>query len=60
VSVAFPVNVTSYTGDTGRPVAAVLREHRHNFKETVPEKSKFSQHAYEEGHGAIWDEARIS
>jgi hypothetical protein len=26
---------------------------------TVLEKSKLAQHAYEEGHGVSWDEARI-
>jgi hypothetical protein len=28
-------------------------------KEGLPEKSKLVQHAYEEGHRVIWDEARI-
>jgi hypothetical protein len=27
-----------------------LREHRHNLKEGLLEKSKLSQHVYEEGH----------
>jgi predicted GIY-YIG superfamily endonuclease len=37
----------SYIGETGRPLAVRLREHKHNFKEGLLEKSKFAQHAYE-------------
>jgi hypothetical protein len=36
-----------------------LQDHRHNLKEDVLEKSKLAQHAYEEGHRVICDEARI-
>jgi hypothetical protein len=36
-----------------------LREHRHNFKDGIPEKSKLAQHAYEEGHRVTWDETRV-
>jgi hypothetical protein len=36
-----------------------LREHRHNFKEGLLEKSKLAQHAYEEGHRIGWDEVRV-
>jgi hypothetical protein len=36
-----------------------LREHRHNLKEGLLEKSKLVQHVYEEGHREVWDEARI-
>jgi hypothetical protein len=36
-----------------------LREHRHNLKEGLPEKSKLAQHAFEEGHRVDWDEATI-
>jgi hypothetical protein len=36
-----------------------LREHKHNFKEGLIEKSKLAQHAYEEDHKVMWDEARI-
>jgi hypothetical protein len=32
---------------------------RHNLKEGLLEKSKLSQHAYEDGHRLGWDEARI-
>jgi hypothetical protein len=40
----------SYIGETGKPVAVHHREHRHNLKEDLIEKSKLLQHAYEEGH----------
>jgi hypothetical protein len=36
-----------------------LREHKHNFKEGLTEKSKLAQHAYEEDHKVMWDEARV-
>jgi hypothetical protein len=49
----------SYIGEKGRPLAVRLREHRHNLKEGLLEKSKLAQHAYEEGHRVGWDEARI-
>jgi hypothetical protein len=51
----------SYIGETGRPLLAVrLREHKHNFKEGLIEKSKLAQHAYEEDHKVMWDEAEVS
>jgi hypothetical protein len=36
-----------------------LRENRQNFKEGLIEKSKLAQHAYEEDHKVMWDEARV-
>jgi hypothetical protein len=36
-----------------------LREHRHNLKEGLLEKSKLAQHAYKEGRKVGWDKARI-
>jgi hypothetical protein len=36
-----------------------LHEHRQNLKEGLLKKLKLAQHAYEEGHGVGWDEARI-
>jgi hypothetical protein len=36
-----------------------LLEHRHNFKEVLPEKLKLAQNAYEDGHKAIRKEAKI-
>jgi hypothetical protein len=35
----------SYTGETGRPLAMQLREHRQNLKEGLLEKSKLAQHS---------------
>jgi hypothetical protein len=48
----------SYIGETGRPLAVQLREHRHNLKQGLLEKSKLPQQAYEEGHRIRWDDAR--
>jgi hypothetical protein len=45
-------------GETSRPLAVRLREHRYNFKERLLE-SKLTQHAYEEVHRVVWDEAKI-
>jgi hypothetical protein len=49
----------SCVDETGRPLAMQLREHRHNFKQGLLEKSKLDLHTYEEDHRVIWDEARI-
>jgi hypothetical protein len=49
----------SYVGETGRPLTVRLREHRHPLKDGLLEKFKLAQHAYEEGHKAVWDKARI-
>jgi hypothetical protein len=50
---------TSYIGETSRPLALRFREHRHNLKEGLLEKSKLAQHAYEEGHRVGWNDARV-
>jgi predicted GIY-YIG superfamily endonuclease len=49
----------SYIGETGRPLAVRLHEHRHNLKESFSRKIKISQQAYAEGHKVCWDEATI-
>jgi hypothetical protein len=49
----------SYIGETSRPLAVRLREHRHNLQQGLLDKSKLSQHAYEEGQRVGWDDARI-
>jgi hypothetical protein len=49
----------SYIGETGRPLAMWLHEHRHNLQQGLLEKSKLAQHAYEEGHRIGWDDAGI-
>ena len=46
-------------GETGRPLAVRLREHRHNLKEGLLEKCKLAQHAFEKYHRVDWDEVRI-
>jgi hypothetical protein len=35
-----------------------IKEHKHNLKQELIEKSKLAQHAYEEGHRIKWDEAK--
>jgi hypothetical protein len=40
-------------------LAVRLREHTHNIKEGLLEKSNLAQHAYEECHRVVWVEARI-
>jgi hypothetical protein len=49
----------SYIGEISRPLAMWLCEHLHNFKEHPLENSKLAQHACEEDHRLITDEARI-
>jgi hypothetical protein len=49
----------SYIGETGRPIAVRLREHRRNLQEDLLVKSKLVQHAYEEGQRVGWDDARV-
>jgi hypothetical protein len=49
----------SYIGETGRSLAVRLREHRHNLKQGLLEKSRLTKHAYEEGHKVGWTDARV-
>jgi hypothetical protein len=49
----------SYIGETDRPLAVRLREHRYSLQQGLLEKSKLAQHAYEEGHRVGWDDARV-
>jgi predicted GIY-YIG superfamily endonuclease len=49
----------SYIGETDRPLAVRFREHRHSLIEGLLGRSKLSQHANEEGHSIILDEAWI-
>jgi predicted GIY-YIG superfamily endonuclease len=49
----------SYIGETSRPLAVRLCEHRHNLQQGLLEKSKLAQHTYEEGYRVGRDEARI-
>jgi hypothetical protein len=48
-----------YVAEASKPLGVRLREHRHNLKEDVLEKTKSSQHIYEEGSRVGWDEGRI-
>ena len=48
-----------YIGETGRPLAVRLREHKHTFKEGLLDKSRLAQHAYEEDHSVKWDATGI-
>jgi hypothetical protein len=45
----------SYVGETGRPLAVLLHQHRHNLKEGLVQYSKLAQRVYEESHRASWD-----
>jgi hypothetical protein len=49
----------SYIGETGRPLAVWLHEHRQNLKEGALDISKLAQWAYEEGNRVSWNEIRI-
>jgi hypothetical protein len=49
----------SYIGETGRPLAVRLREHRHSLQDGTLEKSKLAQHALEESHRVGWNGAMI-
>jgi hypothetical protein len=49
----------SYIGEPGRPLAVRIREHGHNLKNGLLEKSKLVQHAFEEDHQVAWNEAKV-
>jgi hypothetical protein len=49
----------SYIAETGTPLAMRHREHMHNLKYGLLEKSKLAQHAYKEDDMVGWDEVRI-
>jgi hypothetical protein len=42
----------------GRPLGVRIKEHKHDLKQGLLEKSKLAQHAYEEGRRIKWDEAK--
>jgi hypothetical protein len=50
---------TSYTDETGRPLAVRLREGKYSLKESLLEKSKLAKYTYEQGHGIGWDGGKI-
>jgi hypothetical protein len=39
-----------YIGKTSKPLEVCIKEHKYNVTQGLIEKSKFAQHAYEEGH----------
>jgi hypothetical protein len=45
----------SYIGETDRPQAVRLREHRHNLQHGLLEKSKLTKHACEDGYRVGWE-----
>jgi hypothetical protein len=44
---------------TSRPLAVCIREHRHNPKNGLLEKSSLAQHALEEDHHIGWNKVKI-
>jgi hypothetical protein len=47
-----------YISETRRPLEVRIKEHKYNLTQGLLEKSKFSQHAYKEGHKICWKEAK--
>jgi hypothetical protein len=43
-----------------RPLEVRIKEHKHNLKQGLLEKSKLAQDAYEEGHRIKWNEAKAN
>lgn len=48
-----------YIGETGRPLAVRVREHKQNLRLGYLEKSKLAKHAFEEDHKIDWDNAKV-
>jgi hypothetical protein len=48
----------NYICETGRLQATWIREHRHNLKESLLEKSRLAQHANEEDHCVGWSKVK--
>jgi hypothetical protein len=46
-------------GETGRPLAVRLCEHKRDLREGLLEIPKLAPRAYEQGHRVSWDEAKI-
>jgi hypothetical protein len=49
----------SYIAVISRPLEVRIKEHKYNLTQGLLEKSKLSQHAYEEGHKICWKEANV-
>lgn len=48
-----------YIGETSRPLEVRIKEHKYNMTQGLLEKSKLAQHAYEEDHKILWNEAKV-
>jgi hypothetical protein len=48
-----------YIGKISRPSAVRIKKHKYNLTQSLLEKSKLVQHAYEEGHRIRWKEAKV-
>jgi hypothetical protein len=46
-------------GETSRPLEVCNNEHKYNLTQSLFEKSKLAQHAYEEAHRLCWKEAKV-
>jgi hypothetical protein len=46
-------------GETIRPLEVRMKEHKYSLTQSLLEKSKLAQHAYEEGHKICWTKARV-
>jgi hypothetical protein len=44
------IRVLVYSGGKGRPSEVHVKEHKYDLTQSLIEKSKLVQHAYEEGH----------
>jgi hypothetical protein len=42
-------------GEASRPLEVRIKEHKYNLTQGLLEKSKLTQHAYEEGHKICWN-----
>ena len=49
----------NYIGQTARPWAVRLREHRRNLQVGHLERSRLSQHSFEENHRVLWEGSKI-
>jgi hypothetical protein len=42
-----------------KPLEVHIKEHKYNLTQSLLEKSKLAQHAYEEGHKICWEKAKV-
>jgi hypothetical protein len=59
VCIASSVNDGCHSGETGSRLGVRVKEHRHNLKQGLMEKSELAQHAYEERFQICWKEAKV-